>query len=137
MLNGTQPPVEDKEDKYILFLDDDPARAALAYERMSEDKRSRTIWCRTVEEAVDVILEYNLEEAHLDHDLGGETYCDTRREDCGMEVIRNIERMSGWELAKLKHCKFVVHSWNLKAGETMVRRLLKLELFAEHKPFGS
>lgn len=128
---------ESKEEKYILFLDDDPARAALAYDRWSDERRNRTIWCKSVEEAIDVIAEYPLDEAHLDHDLGGEHFVDTRREDCGMEVIRYIERLSSWELNKLKSCKFTIHSWNLEAGATMTKRLLALELFAEQKPFGS
>ncbi len=118
-------------------MDDDPNRAALAYRRFPKEKRNRTIWCTTAAEAIDILENYDLDEAHLDHDLGGEHFVDTRREDCGMEVVRWIEHRSANGLEKLMDCKVVIHTWNIPAGRTMTERLKKLGLKVIQKPFGS
>ncbi len=120
----------------ILFLDDDPYRAALAYQRWPEDKKSNTIWTRTAEEAIDVLRDYELSEAHLDHDLGGEHFVNSAREDCGMEIVRWLESRPTAELQKFLTCKFTVHSWNIPAGREMTERLTKLGLKATQTPFG-
>ena len=122
----------------ILFLDDDPNRAALAYQRMNEEDRNNTIWCQTAEEAIYTLKDYKevLTQVYLDHDLGGQTYVHSAREDCGMEVIRFIEKLSAEDLAYFNGTKFVVHTWNESAGPKMVERLHKLGLGAEYKPFG-
>jgi len=121
----------------ILFLDDDANRAALAYQRFTVDKRNQTIWCTTAAEAINVLENYELDECYLDHDLGGQHWVDSRREDCGMEVVRWIERRSSGELQKLQKCKFTVHSWNIPAAKQMVSRLEKLGLNVQMIPFGS
>jgi hypothetical protein len=123
--------------KAILFMDDDQNRAALAYQRFPPEKRDRTIWCETAVAAIDVLENYELDEAHLDHDLGGDHFVDTRREDCGMEVVRWIEHRSADGLEKLMDCQFIIHSWNIPAGRTMTSRLQKLGLKVIQKPFGS
>ena len=125
----------------ILFLDDSPERAVLAYERMPEADRPKTIWCMTAEEAIITLWDYRdqLTSVRLDHDLGGQEYVNTKREDCGMEVVRYLERMhhdKPEEFEKLKAAKFVIHSWNNHAGPIMVDRLSKLGLDVEYKPFG-
>ncbi len=120
----------------ILFLDDDPHRAALAYKRWPKEKRESTIWCQTAEEAISTLKDYEIEEAHLDHDLGGQHYVNSRREDCGREVIRWIEHRSADELEKLRNCQFVIHSWNSPAAIEMCKRLMKLELKVQRIPFG-
>ncbi len=120
----------------ILFLDDDPYRAALAYQRWPENKKSNTIWTRTTEEAIGVLRDYELTEAHLDHDLGGEHFVNSAREDCGMEIVRWLESRSSAELQKYLTCKFTVHSWNIPAGREMTERLTKLGLKATQTPFG-
>lgn len=121
----------------ILFLDDDPHRAALAYQRWSEEKRSNTIWCMTAEECISVLRDYDLKEAHLDHDLGGEHFVDTRREDCGMEVVRWLEHRTPVQLKKFEGCKFICHSWNIDAGRKMTERLCAIGLKADQIPFGT
>ena len=125
----------------ILFLDDSPERAVLAYERMPVKSREETIWCRTAEEAIVTLWDYRdrLDAVHLDHDLGGQEYVNTSREDCGMEVVRYLEKMSRdkpEEFKKLKAARFVIHSWNDHAGPIMVERLLKIGLNVEYRPFG-
>ena len=125
----------------ILFMDDDPQRAVLAHERMPEADRPRTIWCMTAEEAIVTLWDYRdrLDAVHLDHDLGGRKDVHTGREDCGMEVVRYLEKMhhdTPEEFEKLQAAKFVIHSWNSHAGPIMVERLSKIGLDVEYKPFG-
>jgi len=55
----------------------------------------------------------------LDHDLGGETFVDSSREDCGMEVVRWIEEHQ--PSVKL----FVVHTYNPGAAGVMVDALIR------------
>lgn len=126
--------------KMILFLDDNPNRAVITHRRMTESERNRVIWCKTVEEAICTLWDYRerLERVMLDHDLGGQQYVNTKREDCGMEVIRYLERLSRKEpkeFDKLKAARFVVHSWNDHAGPQMVERLRKIGLTAYYNPF--
>ena len=123
----------------ILFLDKDPQRAALAYNRMSEADRGNTVWCRTVEEAVSTLRDYPLTRVHLEHDLGDEQYANTKRDDCGMEVVRFLEKWHREEpetFVKFKDTRFIVHTWNDHAGPIMLERLLKIGLSTELKPFG-
>lgn len=120
----------------ILFLDDSPNIAAIAYQRWPEEKRSNTIWATTAEEAISVLKDYDLEEAYLDHDLGGEQFVHSGREDCGMEIIRWIEKLNPTERKRLEQTKFICHSWNLDAGRKMTERLLALGLRAIQIPFG-
>ena len=80
----------------ILFMDDDPARAVLAYNRMKPEDRSKTIWCMTAKEAIITLQDYkdSLTAVMLDHDLEGESFVNSKREDCGMEVVRFLEKMN-------------------------------------------
>jgi len=125
----------------ILFLDGDPQRAVLAFNRMSKEDQGNTIWCRTAEEAMLTFWDYRdvLTEARLEHDLGDEPYSNTRSELCGMEVVRFLERKyveEVEEFEKLKKITITVHSWNDHAGPIMVERLRKIGMRAELKPFG-
>jgi len=125
----------------ILFLDDNAQQAVLAYNRMSEEDRGNTIWCQTAEETTITLWDYRdqLSRVHLDHDLGGKQYVNTKREDCGMEVIRFLEKMSNDtpdEFDKLKETEFIIHTWNGHAGPQMVERLQKLGLNVAYVPFG-
>lgn len=119
----------------ILFLDDDPNRAALAYQRWPTEKKNRTIWATTAEETISILKDYELEEAHLDHDLGGEHYVNSAREDCGMEVVRWIERSTDQQ-EKLKKTHFIIHSWNIPAAIQMEKRLKALGFKVSRIPFG-
>lgn len=108
----------------ILFLDDDPARAALAYKRLPAKVRDNVFWTQTVEETIDILKNYaeRLFSVHLDHDLGGDHYVHSAREDCGMEVVRWLEKQ---DPKKFEGCTFVLHSWNIPASIKMTERLKK------------
>jgi hypothetical protein len=125
----------------ILFLDPDPKRAVLAFQRMTEEDRSNTIWCKTVLEAQTTLWNYRheLTRVHLEHDLGEQPYANTRSEDCGMELVRYLERLSvhhGDVFPAYKKMEFIIHTWNDHAGPIMVERLRKIGLKVELKPFG-
>ena len=126
----------------ILFLDDEPQRAVLAYNRMSVADRNDTMWCTTAEEAIEAIWSYRdvLKKVSLDHDLEGQEYMNTKREDCGMEVVRVLEKKAHKEpeeFKKLENTLFIIHSWNSHAAPIMQDRLSKLGLTAVWVPFGS
>ena len=124
---------------YILWLDDDPNRAALAYQRSKPKDRERTIWCTTVEEAIITLRDYKdlLTMVSLDHDLGGEHYMHPAREDSGTEIVRYLERLYKKEqLGNLKNVHYRIHSWNVDAGNNMYRRLKAIGLRVDYLPFG-
>lgn len=124
-----------------LFLDDDPNRAAVAYQRMSKDEREQTIWCMTAEEAIITLRDYRdvLMSVSLDHDLNGETYMNVASPICGMEVVRWLENQAKnqpVEFEGFKKVQFTVHSWNEYAGPKMFKRLEQLGLKVNLRPFG-
>ena len=123
----------------ILFLDDDPARAALAYQRFSEKDRGNVIWCMTVEEALITLKDYEnlLTRVSLGHDFGGEKFVHTAREDCGMEIVRYLEKQAREnKLGNLKNIYFRIHSWNTDAGNVMYKRMKGIGLKVDFLPFG-
>lgn len=78
---------------------------------------------------------FDLDEAYLDHDLGGVLYQDSRADNCGMEVVRWLEKHP--ELAaKWEHTQFTVHSHNFPAARLMVQRMRDLGLNVKYWPFG-
>lgn len=125
--------------KAILFLDDSHERAAVQYLRWPEDKRNRTIWCETAQGAIDILKEQksNLDEVHLDHDLGLTSYQNSGAENCGMEVVRYMENLTLEELSQFKNTCFIIHSWNLPANEKMTKRLGEIGLKVVSRPFGT
>jgi len=101
----------------VLFLDDNPARTKvfLTYYPHAD----------TVDTAVDCIKAMQqkpYDVVFLDHDLGGESFVDPLRDDCGMAVVR-------WITDPLKFTDpvsvYVVHSHNHRAAETMAELLEK------------
>lgn len=66
----------------------------------------------------------------LDHDLGGEIWVDSNREDCGMEVVRWICDNN----PKIR--KIVIHSHNLPAAGEMMAKLLQANYDVSRWSFG-
>jgi hypothetical protein len=113
----------------ILFLDDDASR--------TKAFKSRVPSALTAENAKDFIeLLKKIEgdepvQAFLDHDLGGEVYVDSSRENTGMEVVR-------WIVANNpKIMDIVVHSHNGPAAARMVVALCDAGYEARAIPFFS
>lgn len=122
-------------DKILVFLDGSPERAAVHYQRLVEADRARTFWVKTVEETIDILVRYKerLEEVSLEYDLGEEPDAHPSREDCGMEIVRWLEKR---DPTQYKHIRFVVHSWNIKAAAKMVVRLKGVGYNVVASPFG-
>jgi hypothetical protein len=112
----------------VLFLDDDAGRASLFLAKNTE-----AVWVQTAEDCIDRLAE-RWDEVHLDHDLGGETFVDMERDDCGMAVVR-------WLCLEprphLKRARFYVHSHNAQAACMMVMQMLAAGFQAEGRPFGA
>lgn len=112
-----------------LFLDDDPARAEAFLEKYPDAH-----WVQNVVDCIAALSDKTWDEIHLDHDLAGEWFVDSERQDCGMEVIR-------WLTAQprnhLMAAKFVVHSHNSNAAMVMVTQLGLAGYYVIEQPFGT
>ena len=97
----------------ILFLDDDLDRTKIFL--------LNVLNAHTVETAMECISVLQSKEEWdyvlLDHDLGGNIFVDSDREDCGMEVIRWIVKNK--PIIK----QVVVHSFNPDASKEMILKL--------------
>jgi hypothetical protein len=98
----------------ILFLDDDPARAATFLAAAP-----RAVWVETAEKCIARLAE-SWDEVHLDHDLGGEKFVDFDREDTGMGVVRWL---CGTPRPHLGGTRFIIHTRNINAACMMVIHL--------------
>lgn len=108
----------------VLFLDDNKARTSTF--------KCEYIWAtcvETVEETLEQLQKQAWDFAFLDHDLNDEVYCDSDRTDCGMEVVRWIEKN------KPTIQKVVCHSLNEKTRDEMVDRLTKAGYDVKGIPF--
>lgn len=127
------PPEEPKKPSLTgfqrLFLDDDPARADAFL-----DKFPDAHWVQNVADCIAALADKTWDEIHLDHDLAGEWFVDSERQDCGMEVVR-------WLTAEprthLMAAKFVVHSHNSNAAMVMVTQLGLAGYYVVEQPFGT
>ncbi len=100
----------------ILFLDDDQKRRIHASnEWAATNKLPLVINVPECIEALGRKDEWDI--VSLDHDLEGEVYVDSSRKDCGMEVVRWIEKNE----PNVK--MFIVHTWNFFAAMEMTKRL--------------
>jgi hypothetical protein len=112
----------------ILFLDDCPDRT-----RAFLLREPSAITCMTARECIDHLKrQQTWEECHLDHDLTGESHCDSEREDCGMEVVR-------WVLCNRNYCDvqvFIVHTHFYEAGLKMAKALVAADFQAMYIPWG-
>jgi hypothetical protein len=112
----------------ILFLDDDPARAESFLAEHTE-----AVWVQTAAECIGKLAEA-WDEVHLDHDLCGEHFVHSDREDCGMAVVRWLTAEARPHLGA---ARYVVHSHN-PAGATMMGVQLIINGYTvELRPFGT
>jgi CheY-like chemotaxis protein len=116
--------------KRILFLDDDRKRIDEFRERAAGMNLEVTI-VETAADCIASLSQRSFDLVLLDHDLGGETFCDSDREDCGMEVVRWLKANRG------DHGAFIVHTMNAVAAATMYFELIGLEYPTAQAQFGS
>jgi CheY-like chemotaxis protein len=114
--------------KNVLFLDDSENRIGYAVVIFQTLGYEFTI-VKTAEQAIKKLFEKDWDVVMLDHDLGGEVYVDSGREDCGMEVVRWIRNNHP------NVRKFIIHSWNVPAGSTMTYALRNCGYVAVYCPF--
>jgi hypothetical protein len=112
----------------VLFLDDDPRRAAEFLALNPE-----AVWVQTAEDCIARLAE-PWQIVHLDHDLGGEIFVDSDRADCGMEVVRWL--CGGGPIPYLRDTHFVVHTHNMNAAGVMVSKLREAGYETIYRPFG-
>ncbi len=110
----------------ILFLDDDAQRTQLFVAGVPH-----AVTVETAADCIDKLTNHEWDIVCLDHDLGGEVYVDSSREDCGMEVVRWIVEN------KPKVKLFIVYSYNGSVVQEMVARLVAVDYDAVYIPFSS
>lgn len=96
----------------VLFLDDNQCRI--------DRFRSDIPWAiitMTAQDTIDRLTSKSWDYVFLDHDLGGEVFVDSDREDTGMEVVRWVAKNT----PEVKH--FIVHSLNHSAAQEMAQKL--------------
>lgn len=115
----------------LLFMDDNSKRihAALRQYGGTFDVTIAT----NVKECLRLLARQDWRIVSLDHDLGGCDYTDPDGRECGMEIVRYLEKC-GWPGGKPRP-EFIIHSSNTFAGNLMVRRLREVKLMARHEPF--
>jgi len=101
----------------ILVLDDDHRRLSMFREWCAGH---RGVFVETAQQAIAELQEKKFNVVFLDHDLGGEVYVTSKREDCGMEVVRQI--VDGHTKVS-EHTFVIVHTLNHVAGQEMVDKL--------------
>lgn len=97
----------------ILFLDDSKKRT-----KRFLNKYPHAVTVETVPECIAYLQNNKWKQVYLDHDLNSETWVDSNREDCGMEVVR-------WIVENKPQVKeFIVHSHNHLAAPFMAKLLI-------------
>lgn len=114
----------------ILFLDDDHARIS-AFRGIIERVDCHLSIVETAEDCISELNRTAFDLVLLDHDLGGEIFVDSEREDCGMEVVRWLKTNGG------EHGSFIVHTMNPVAATAMYFELQTMGYRVEQAPFGS
>ena len=116
--------------KQVLFLDDDHQRIDAIRARLASVRCDLTV-VETADECIARLRANSYDLVMLDHDLGGETFCDSSREDCGMEVVRWLKGNRG------DHKFFIVHTMNAVAAAGMYLDLSAMGYPVEQAPFGT
>lgn len=117
--------------KRMLFLDDRTKRIHSALRQYAADY-DVTIVCN-VKECLRQLSSNNWDVVSMDHDLRGVDFEDPDSPECGMEVVRYLEK-TGWPEGKPKPV-FKIHSSNLFASHLMMMCLRRLDLTAYQDRF--
>lgn len=108
----------------VLFLDDCPSRT----EKFKSRWPSATC-CQNAFEIISEIEKEPVDILFLDHDLEGRVYQNSNEENCGMEVVRFLERY------RPEVRKIVVHTLNHEAGLKMTSKLQAAGYETLKRPF--
>lgn len=126
------------DDPIILFVDDDPLRAARQYEWQTEAEQQRTIWVKNVKEALRVLKDYTsrIEQMHLDHDLDGQIPLPSNSSLAGMELVRFFENLPKDRLIPYTGIRITLHDHNRYAALEQLKRLRAMKFKVKYIPFG-
>lgn len=102
----------------ILFLDDNPTRT-----RAFRSEVPSAVCVETAADCIKLLDEREWDYVFLDHDLGGEEWVGSDREDCGMEVVRWLIANRPQFIRDLNPPKVIVHSHNHPAANEMTFKL--------------
>lgn len=114
----------------ILFLDDRSRRIHQQLARFPE-----TTIVTTVKETLRFLSKESWDIVDLDFDLGGDDFTDPESPECGMEIVRYIEKCGGWPAEFHKKPRIIIHSKNAFGAELMFRRFLELGFDCSVRPF--
>ncbi len=105
----------------ILFLDDDLERCKRfeAFIKAAKEHKKEIEYTivHTAKDTIENLTSQYFDIISLDHDLGGEVYVNSNREDCGMEVVRHILNTDA------KQGVVIIHTFNTVAGSNMLSDL--------------
>lgn len=126
------------DEPIILFCDDDPLRATRMWEWQTEAERRRTIWVKSVKEALKVLKECGsrVEQLHLDHDLDGQIPLPLNHPLSGMEIVRWFENIPKTKLETYLKMRITLHDHNRYAAIEQLKRFKNLGFKAYYVPFG-
>jgi hypothetical protein len=108
----------------ILFLDDAEIRRLQFLKDHPE-----AVVVATADQCIERLKQGPWDLVSLDHDLAGEIFVDTSRDDCGMEVVRWM----GQHRPQVQ--QVIVHTLNFKAAEKMLELLSLAGYDARHEPW--
>lgn len=107
----------------VLILEDDKAR-----HRIFRREIPYATICTTAADAIGKLSAEEWDVVFLDHDLGGEVFVESHREDTGMEVVR-------WLSANKKDICVVVHTCNPAGASEMLASLEQSMYDHRYMPF--
>ena len=113
------------ESNKVLILEDDPNRMA-QFRNMSDEIEIIS----TVPEAIQLLTDYIWRTLYLDHDLNRESFVDSNRVDCGMELVRWIVKN------KPTIPSIIIHSANRKGSNLMYQSLKENDYNVVQSPWG-
>lgn len=113
----------------VLFLDDNPRRTEMFLAALVDSGHTIDT-CETAKDCIELLQSNSYDCIRLDHDLGGEYWVESERDDCGMAVVRWIVEN------KPQIPKIIIHSHNVKAAKEMCRQLREAKYVTLYIPFG-
>jgi len=115
----------------LLFLDDRSKRLHAAIWKYGDNYAVTLV--ATAKECIKMLSnEGPWDVVSLDHDLCFEEFVDPNRDDCGMEVVRWLERRADYmekiyvaNWPEVEGPQFIIHTSNKAAADEMYKRLKK------------
>ena len=122
--------------KAILFLDDDPGRVKLHFER-NLTPNLLFVWVNDADECINAIRNATWDKIWLDHDLlisdDGRTIDSTKEtKKQGMAVVDWLVALAtkpfdlgldSWDYESVRETKFIIHSWADDKAPIMMKKL--------------